>query len=514
MPSQSKFLGITRPPNLITLLLYAILLFVGITYHEMWMDESHHWLVAREAESIQELIHNYRYDGHPVLWVLLMHIYSYISETAIGMQYLHGFITLVSAALILLRAPFSRAFLIAWVLSYFSLYEYGVLSRNYSLLMLFSFCLPIAWKSRHRHPWLPWFILGLICNTHLFGLIFSTAFVLVIFLNDFTSQRQSDIQSLLGYGIYTALFGLSVYFIIPPSDHPSASLASINFDIESLGDTLMLFLKALAPVPDVTSQFFWNTNLITSSLKIWVAPIAIISWLLPLLFRWRQAWLVWVWYLSAALIALFFLVTTLNSGVRYGGILIVILIALRWIDTLEVNTDQKEQQISNRRDLLRKSILTLLMTIQVIFAGYHLYQDIQLPFSSTKDISLYIESEKLDNIQVVSNAFCNCISYNNYTDRPIYFLNVKSSMSFCKWELLDRAQGQSQQYDLSQSIKESIKYLKKQNLEQVILFYHGDEIFSEEFSSLSILTPLRVQHLQTFNKGIVKRENYAVFLID
>jgi len=87
-------------------------------------------------------------------------------------------------------------------------------------------------------------------------------------------------------------------------------------------------------------------------------------------------------------------------------------------------------------------------------------------------------------------------------------------MSFCKWELLDRAQGQSQQYDLSQSIKESIKYLKKQNLEQVILFYHGDEIFSEEFSSLSILTPLRVQHLQTFNKGIVKRENYAVFLID
>ena len=510
--TKATFLGIGRPIEVGVLLLYAAFLFTGITYHEMWMDESHHWLVARESDNLQQLFSNYQYDGHPVTWVLMMYLYSYVSDMAMGMQYLHGILAIIGAGLIMLRSPFPRAFLITWVLGYFSIYEYGVLSRNYSLLMLFAFCLPIAWKLRDNHPWLPWLILGLICNTHLFGLIFSAAFVFVYFLNCAIKKTLVDMHSLLGYGIYVVLIGLSVYSIIPPSDHPSASLASLQVDFDSLADTMMLFFKALVPIPDVTSQFSWNTNLLTSSLKIWVAPLAICSWLLPLLFRWRQRWLVWIWYLSALLIGGFFLVTTLNSGVRYGGILIVILIALKWIDLLEVNAPHNNP-ISKNRQLLQTSILSILMLVQVCSAGYHIYQDIKLPFSSTKEISLFVESEELDHIPVVSNAFCNCISYSNYTDHPIYFINVKSSMSFCKWALLDRAQGKQSQYTLSQSIDESITYLEQQNLEQVVLLYHGDDIFSEEFARLSHQLSPRAEYLQTFNNGIVKRENFAVFLI-
>jgi hypothetical protein len=429
-----------------------------------------------------------------------------------GMQYMHVLIALVSAAVLLFRGPFPKAFLIAWILGYFSLYEYGVLSRNYSLLMLFAFCLPIAWKKRVNYPWVPWLVLGLICNTHLFGLIFSVVFVFIYFLNSVVNNRQADNHSLLGYGIYATLLGLSVYSIIPPSDHPSVSLANLQVDFDSIADTLMLFFKALVPIPDVTSQFSWNTNLLTSSLKIWVAPLAISSWLLPLLFRWRQRWLIWVWYLSALLIGVFFLMTTLNSGVRYGGILIIILIALRWIDSLEVNTLQSNHPISNIRQTLQTSILSILMLVQVCSAVYHIYRDVKLPFSTTKEISVFIESEELDHIPVVSNGFCNCISYSNYTDQPIYFLNVQSSMSFCKWELLDKARGKSSQYDLSRSIAESITYLQQQSLEQVILLYHGDNIFTKDKKALSAINP-RATYLENFDNGLVKRENYAVYLI-
>ncbi len=513
MHTESTSQPIMNYLTLVILFIYAVLLFTGITYHEMWMDESHHWLVARESDSLADLIHNYRYDGHPVLWILIMYCYSWFSETSVGMQYLHGVISLVCTAMVLFKAPFARTFAFAWVLSYFSLYEYGVLSRNYSLLMLFSFSLPIAWKTRRKHPWLPWLILGFISNTHLFGLIFSVAFVIVCIVRRLVNNQRSDSHSIYGYSIYILLLGLSIYFIIPPNDHPSASVASLDIAFDSVADTLMLFFKALVPIPDVTSQFSWNTNLLTTTLKMWVAPLAISSWLLPLLFQWRHRWLVWVWYLSALLITGFFLVTTLNSGVRYGGILIIILLVLKWIDSLEVNIPNPKHQLSKNRTLLQVVIISILMTVQVCSAGYHIYQDINSPFSTTKDISQFIEREELDHIPVLSNAFCNCISYNNYTDRPIYFLNVASSMSFCKWELLGKAKGKNSQYDLSQSIEESINYLEQQNLEQVVLLYHGNEIFTQEFIKLSTQTHARAQYLQTFNKGLVKRENYAVYLI-
>ena len=53
---------------------YSLLVFYGIFHHEMWMDESHHWLVARASVYLTDLFENYRYDGHPILWGVLMWI--------------------------------------------------------------------------------------------------------------------------------------------------------------------------------------------------------------------------------------------------------------------------------------------------------------------------------------------------------------------------------------------------------------------------------------------------------
>lgn len=496
--------------NIGILILYSILLFTGITYHEMWMDESHHWLVARESGSLQELMHNYRYDGHPPLWLLIMYCCAFFSDDPMGMQYVHGLITLSGVALLLFKAPLPRILLIAIVFSYFPLYEYGVLSRNYGLLMLLAFCLPVAWQKDNEVPWLPWLILGLIANAHLFGLIFSVAFTSVYLVKKCFLDSDANRMSKLGLLIYALLCCFSAYFIIPPSDHPSSgiSLSSVNFS--NLADTLMLFFKAIVPIPDFTSDFFWNTNLLTSHLKIWVAPIALISWGLPILFRWHHRWLILVWYLTAFLIGVFYFVTTLNSGLRYGGILVILLIALKWVDNLGISTDDVVRT-SSARMKFTKVILTSLLVIQVLSGLYHVYMDVKLPFSSTKNISTYIEEQGLGDIPVVSNAFCNCISYQNYTSKPLYFLNAEESMSFCKWKFLEKVRGRSQQYDLQKSLTKATDYLKESNLRQVILLYNGDDIFTDD-STEEKLSP-NVQHLETFNHGIVKRENYAVYLV-
>ncbi len=475
----------------------------------MWMDESHHWLVARESHSLSDLIINYQYDGHPSLWLMIMYLGSSITDNPMCIQYIHGSITLLAVALLLFKSPLPRIFVIAFIFSYFPLYEYGVLARNYGLLMLFAFCLPVAYQQQYNWRWLPWLILGLIANTHLFGLIFTLAYLCIYLGKTLWDHTESKPISRLGLLIYSLLCGLSLYFIIPPGDHPSSAISFFSFDFDRLADALMIFFKALVPIPDFTSDFFWNTNLLTTHLKFLIAPFALLSWLFPFIFKWEKKWLLSVWYLTAFLICSFQYFTTLNSGVRYGGILIITLIVLKWIDSLHhTSTFSAHPRL---RRLISKVFIAILILVQSVSAIYHLYQDIRLPFSNTKSVHTYIKDNSLDAIPVVSNAYCNCISYNNYTPRPIYFLNVAESMHFCHWKLLDKVRSPNQQYDLSISITKSKEYLSKMQIQKVILLYNGDDIFQPQ---LEQPLPAGVELLKTFNDGIVKRENFAVYLIE
>ena len=79
-----------------------------LSLHEMWRDETHAWLIAREASTLRELFVNLEYDGHPPLWHLCLYLLSRFRSTPELMQILHGLIASLTAFLLLFRAPFTR----------------------------------------------------------------------------------------------------------------------------------------------------------------------------------------------------------------------------------------------------------------------------------------------------------------------------------------------------------------------------------------------------------------------
>jgi hypothetical protein len=48
--------------------------------HVLWRDEAQAWLIARASNSLPELVSNLRYEGHPILWYLVIWPFAHLSS--------------------------------------------------------------------------------------------------------------------------------------------------------------------------------------------------------------------------------------------------------------------------------------------------------------------------------------------------------------------------------------------------------------------------------------------------
>src|ERR1017187_1871514 len=92
-------------PIVITFLFF-ILSFIGIMNHEMWRDEFQAWLVARDAHSIPQLLHNLKYEGNPMLWHFFLFIITTFTHNPFWMQVFHILISSSFVYLINRYSPF------------------------------------------------------------------------------------------------------------------------------------------------------------------------------------------------------------------------------------------------------------------------------------------------------------------------------------------------------------------------------------------------------------------------
>src|SRR6478672_2729153 len=89
-------------------LLFAALVLIGISQHELWRDEAKAWLIARHSHSLIDLFNNRRYEGHPVLWYALLYFASRFTANPLVMQLLHALIATAAIVVFVVRAPFGK----------------------------------------------------------------------------------------------------------------------------------------------------------------------------------------------------------------------------------------------------------------------------------------------------------------------------------------------------------------------------------------------------------------------
>src|SRR5262249_37319816 len=118
---------------------YAAIVSVVSIYHEPWRDEVVPMTLVRQAESLPDLWHTLRYEGHPILWyVALRYAYLALGSTA-ALKVVSVLVAVAAIGIFLVHAPLPLSIKCLFTFGALPLYEYSVVARDYGLGMLFLF---------------------------------------------------------------------------------------------------------------------------------------------------------------------------------------------------------------------------------------------------------------------------------------------------------------------------------------------------------------------------------------
>lgn len=216
-------------------LLYAAIVIWGSVHHEPWRDEVVPLSIARQAHSLPELAAPLRYEGHPILWYLVLWVSAHVLGGTWALK-AASLACAIGAIFLLNRAPLPWWIRILFTFSFYPLYQYSVVSRGYGLemLLLFAFCALAS--GRQQRPLALALALAGLANTEVFGLIMSVAAAAMLALG-VTDWRRTvrDPWVVGGCAIYAVGLVLAAAVALPASGHPLTGFRDLDWSWVALG---------------------------------------------------------------------------------------------------------------------------------------------------------------------------------------------------------------------------------------------------------------------------------------
>ena len=277
--------------------IFAALLALITSRHEMYLDEVQPWLFVRNAHSLLPVIQHLRYESHPALWFVLLYLASRISSSVVMMQCVNFVLAISMAWSVLSSRSLSMAVRVLIVFGVSVFFVSGVLARDYMLagllLILASRCL-LARPKRH---WLGMVLISLAINAHFLAIPVAFSILIWLYLlapeSDLASVRSKfrerrfwasvslitvaliacfftvrpakDMSMRLGFSggnlfEYLVLaVGRVWHYFLPISLDTSSSIRNGALALPAYSDaliTLVLFSVAIAILPGKTSRYF------------------------------------------------------------------------------------------------------------------------------------------------------------------------------------------------------------------------------------------------------------------
>ena len=146
-------------------ILYSIVNLILMLKHEPWRDEIHAWLMAKEL-SIPQLIIESRFDGHPILWHLILMPFAKIGFSVITLNLIGFVIILISAWLFIFKTNLSLFFKTIVVFTIPFTYVFSAISRNYCLIILLFMLITILYDKKQNKPLLYSILIAFLVHTH------------------------------------------------------------------------------------------------------------------------------------------------------------------------------------------------------------------------------------------------------------------------------------------------------------------------------------------------------------
>lgn len=201
--------------NLIIIILYALITFFIMLHHEPWRDEAQAWLLAKDL-SFTNILEFSRYEGHPMLWHLILMPFAKLGFPYITLNIISWLLMVITAVLIIYKAPFNKFLKISILISSPFIYFYISISRVYSLIALLLILLAIIYKHKEKMPCIYGLLILLLANTHItmlgmVGMLILDFYIKNIFIAIKNKKLKENKKLLLGFGI--AVIGIILVFL-------------------------------------------------------------------------------------------------------------------------------------------------------------------------------------------------------------------------------------------------------------------------------------------------------------
>jgi hypothetical protein len=402
-------------------LVYVAYLIAGHAHHEMWRDEVHSWTLARQADGFWDLVTGDRvYEGHPPGWFWYLRVWTFLTRRPWG---LHAatIAAMGTAALLFLRhAPFPRLLKLALLGSYLIGFEYGVMSRNYTLtwLLLVVFC-SVLQPLRPRFVSLAT-VLGMMALTSVFGMFIACALaVMMLPLGvhlDRSDRTPSSItfranpRFLLGAAGFIVVLAFFAWSTAPPDpNYNTPGWQPERLNLEGVAYAFRRLTHAFLPMrPNVSPQFWttfdhvWRfvpTLALVVGIGLFGASVAALR-----SGRFETAGLVFG-YLTMST----FILVRYGAEMRHLGHFVLLFIAATWVHRLKAPRENHT---------LSTALLLLCAGFQIQSFGAAAYADWRYVFSGGREMAAWIEDARLQDVPIVAGPDALILTVTSYLDRP------------------------------------------------------------------------------------------------
>ncbi len=363
-------------------IIYIILLFIQLPFHEQWEDELQAWLIARDC-SIPRIFFMMRYEGHFALWHLLLHPIASFGLPVIAMNIYSTFICIFACWLVVFQSPFPRISKILILFSAPFIYLYPIVARVYVLIPALMFIIARLYNHRFQKPYVYAVLLALLANTHIFmeGMVFAL-FCLYIFdfytiRNTLSSKQKKDCI----WALVLVIAGVFIAFLQVYSTFECTKEASIK--TQSLSDIMMNF--------NSTRQSFGNAYLNISTKMPFLRISFYLSLFACLVCIMRKSFFNAIGMIIGIGWIFLFSIFIYRLGHPQQSYLVLVMILFSfWIhlsSNLKSNNIEKIKKANTIVPMILICLITLFSCKSILYA----IEDIAQPFSTVKQTTKYVK---------------------------------------------------------------------------------------------------------------------------
>ncbi len=479
----------------------------GISVHEIWLDEMHHWLLARDSNSLTELYQLARKDWHPLTWNVLLYIISRFTLDPFWMQILHITISGIVVYIFFSYAPFSLWYKILFTFGYYILYEYNVISRNYNLMVLFCFIICVLYPRRPKSYLLLSLMLLALANTHYLGTLISVCFVMVLAIDFFieSNKRSNVYVAIVSLTIYTAGLISTLAKVFASNDMKSEFDFQNLLQIKNIANGLLIVTKGLLPIPNLTQYSFWNSNWLISydsTLALLISIVCIITIALILFDR----WLILLFFLITLFSLLFFSIAVGYNGYRYFGSVYIVFILSLWLssyyDSVKIFAGVG-LLVTNLQTRIKKPFIYFILALQSLSGISAFILDVYRPFSEAKYAVKYLEQKDLNSYPVAVDNLNTATPISGYLKGKVFYPTLNGWVSYRRWDI---------QYKTEQPLFFSKLFENREKLgKEVIVILHRK---LNPGTTVQFRGQMQISELIEFNKSIIGDENCFLYKVE